>query len=191
MHRLVALTKSHANDATLVALALLTLAAGRPAVAAPAISLASLALLWRLHGTRRRKAAASPAHALLGDEAGRPVLLHFRRSGWCPVCHVLSATLRSAQAALESANVKLVEVTSTQSNVELRYPVQAVLVDTRCQLAKSLGLFDARADAPIPSAVLIDGDGVVRYAWQPTDAHMPRRDELEAAIASLSTTCRG
>jgi peroxiredoxin len=147
--------------------------------------------------------------ALLGD--GQPLVLSFHRGLWCPWCRVETAGWGDAAAALAAAGGRLVtisaEVAGGADALAARAGAQA-LVDVDLGLCLALGLvislpaglaeaYRAGGDdlaallggngrlLPIPATFLLDGSGIVRFAF--VDPDFRRRAEPAAVLAALAS----
>jgi peroxiredoxin len=110
----------------------------------------------------------------LADERGHWVLLAFLRGDWCPLCHVQMRVYRLNKALLEHHGVRLV-VIATGFTAEHRDEAGVnyrLIEDPEGHVATRLGIVDPvdkHEGKPIavPLSILIDGEGVVRYAPPP------------------------
>ena len=124
--------------------------------------------------------------------AGRPAVVVFYRGGWCPYCNLALRTYQSQVVpALTERGVTLIAISpqkpdgslSTQETNELTF---TVLSDPGNQVAAQLGILtsptdgallsqrqlglelaernaDGTATLPMPTTVLLDADGVIRW----------------------------
>jgi peroxiredoxin len=107
----------------------------------------------------------------LADERGQWVLLAFLRGDWCPLCHVQLCIYEQAKDLLERHGVKLVVIAAgfaVEHRREAGVSYQ-LLEDPDNQIAKRLGVVDPVYEEngqqfAVPFSVLIDAEGVVRYA---------------------------
>jgi peroxiredoxin len=149
-------------------------------------------------------------HTLAGLLAeGQPLVISFHRGLWCPWCRVESSGWGDAAAALAAAGARMImisaEVGGGAAALADRAGAQA-LVDVDLGLCLSLGLVisipAALAEAyraggddlaallggsgrllPIPATFLLDGAGVVRFAF--VDPDFRQRAEPAAVLAAL------
>ena len=124
--------------------------------------------------------------------AGKPAVLVFYRGGWCPYCDITLRTYQAQLLpALAERGVGLVAISpqtpdgslSTKESKELTFPV---LSDPGNQIAAQLGILTAPSDGaraaqlqlgldlievnadrttalPMPTVVIADADGVIRW----------------------------
>ncbi|WP_051633048.1 redoxin domain-containing protein [Thermonema rossianum] len=110
----------------------------------------------------------------------KPVLLFFTRGDWCPYCHIM---LRAYERAYQLFNERGIEVLSINPDPEAnnRYKKEALrlhyrlLYDPDLSTAELYGFFlpkpnpaakavsDLDKGVPLPAAILIDKEGVIRY----------------------------
>jgi peroxiredoxin len=147
--------------------------------------------------------------ALLGDR--RPLVLSFHRGLWCPWCRVESAGWGDAGAALAAAGARLVTISAELGGHATALAQRAAalpLVDVDLGLCLALGLvislpaalgeaYRAGGDdlaallggngrlLPIPATYLLDGNGIVRFAF--VDPDFRRRAEPAAVLAALGS----
>lgn len=123
-----------------------------------------------------------------------PVLITFYRGDWCPYCNLALRALQKHAPAFEAKGVTLVAISpqmpdmgmSTQEKNELKF---AVLSDAGNALAKQLGILwtgaremndswgldlqkfngDDSHELPIPTTILVDGEGKVRNIFVEPD----------------------
>lgn len=120
---------------------------------------------------------------------GRPVLLKFFRGHWCPYCVAELRRWEAMRPALEALGVAIVTVCADRAE-EIRagrkkHGLRAVMLpDPTLALTDRWRLRNPRNFAPrpgmiiplpIPTTILVDADGVVRWIDQATD-YMRRSD---------------
>ena len=135
--------------------------------------------------------AGQPA-TLAGTLAGRPAVIVFYRGGWCPYCNIALRTYQAQLVpALAERGIGLVAISpqvpdgslSTKESKELTF---TVLSDPGNQIARQLGILTAPSDGtrtaqlqlgldltqvnadgttglPMPTVVIADADGVIRW----------------------------
>ena len=135
--------------------------------------------------------AGQPA-TLAETLAGKPAVIVFYRGGWCPYCNITLRTYQAQLVpALAERGISLIAISpqtpdgslSTKEAKELTF---AVLSDPGNQLARQLGILTAPSDGaraaqlqlgldltqanadgttalPMPTVVIADADGVIRW----------------------------
>ena len=103
----------------------------------------------------------------------------FVRGDWCPVCHVMMRIISKEAATLAKHNVKLVLISPSEGKVDEEFAKQIGLQsdfvhDKDSAFAVSIGLLEAKAakegkDVPLPVAILVDPQGIVRHVSRPDD----------------------
>ncbi len=147
----------------------------------------------------------------LGDllAPGRPLVISIHRGQWCPWCRVESAGWADAAGALAAAGARLVTISAEVAGGAAWLAERSgslALVDVDLGLCLALGLVISLPPAlaaayatggddlaallggsgrllPIPATYLIDGAGVVRFAF--ADPDFRRRAEPAAVLATL------
>lgn len=143
---------------------------------------------------------------------GAPLAISFHRGLWCPWCRVESAGWADAAGALAAAGARLVTISGEVAGLGDALATRAGalgLVDVDLGLCLTLGLVisipEAMAQAyraggddlaallggsgrllPIPATFLLDGAGVVRFAF--VDPDFRRRAEPSVVLATLRST---
>jgi peroxiredoxin len=132
--------------------------------------------------------------SLSGELEVGPVVLVFYRGDWSPYCNgqLASYARRFAEFERRGAQVAGVSVDPPDNNArlvgKLRLPFP-LLSDPRGELAKRLGLWDAREGVAIPSTILIDRSGEVSYLYSGSDpADRPRDEEVFGALRGLDAS---
>ncbi|WP_017669358.1 redoxin domain-containing protein [Sandarakinorhabdus sp. AAP62] len=142
---------------------------------------------------------------------GTPLVISFHRGLWCPWCRVESAAWGDAAEALAAAGSRLITISAELAGQGTALATRAGglgLVDVDLGLCLALGLvisIPAELAAtyreggddlaalfggsgrllPIPATYLLDGGGVVRFAF--VDPDFRRRAEPAAVIAALGS----
>lgn len=159
--------------------------------------------------------ATGEATTFAAAVAGRPAVVVFYRGAWCPYCNIALRTYEAELAApLAERGVALVAISpqapdgslSTAEKNELSF---TVLSDSGNQVARQLGILnvatadelatnaeagldlaavnaDGTSDLVVPTAAVVDADGVLRFL----DAHVDYTTRTEpaeilAAVAAL------
>ncbi len=136
---------------------------------------------------------------------GRPVLLKFFRGHWCPYCVAELRRWCELQPELDARGVTVVGVCGETAEEirtkRVKHGLRAILVpDPQLVVTDLFGLRNPRNLAPrpgvviplpIPTTILVDADGVVRWVDQSTD-YMRRSDPtvVRAALALLDEPVR-
>lgn len=151
---------------------------------------------------------------LTAERAGKPAVVVFYRGGWCPYCNIaLNAYEGELLPALRSRGIGLIAVSpqkpdgslSTQETNNLTF---TVLSDPGNQLGKALGILteptsdaqvaqrslgldltevnaDATATLPMPTTVVVDAAGIVR--WIDVHADYTTRSETSQIIEAITS----
>lgn len=159
--------------------------------------------------------ATGEATTFAAAVAGRPAVVVFYRGAWCPYCNIALRTYEAELAApLAERGIALVAISpqapdgslSTAEKNELSF---TVLSDSGNQVARQLGILnvatadelatnaeagldlaavnaDGTSDLVVPTAAVVDADGVLRFL----DAHVDYATRTEpaeilAAVAAL------
>jgi len=141
----------------------------------------------------------------LASLRGRPVLLKFFRGHWCPYCVAELRRWCELQAELDARGVAVVAVCAETAEEirrgRVKHGLRATLVpDPQLVITDLFGLRNPRNFAPrpgviiplpIPTTILVDADGIVRWVDQSTD-YMRRSDPtvVRAALALLDEPAR-
>jgi peroxiredoxin len=133
---------------------------------------------------------------------GRPVLLKFFRGHWCPYCVAELKRWRELASELARRDVVVVTVCSEDAPAiragRVKHGLDAIMLpDPELAITDLYGLRNPRNFAPkpglilplpIPTTILIDADGIVRWIDQSTD-YMRRSDPeiVRTALTLLDT----
>lgn len=133
---------------------------------------------------------------------GRPVLLKFFRGHWCPYCVAELKRWRELAPDLARRDVVVVTVCAEDAPAiragRVKHGLDAIMLpDPELAITDLYGLRNPRNFAPrpglilplpIPTTILIDADGIVRWIDQSSD-YMRRSDPavVRAALALLDT----
>lgn len=129
--------------------------------------------------------------------AGKPAILVFYRGGWCPYCNLQLSELRLIKQPAEALGYQIIaispdlpaELAKTLGNDKLDY---TLLSDSKADALRAFGigyrLDDASFDKyktggidleaasgqphhalPVPSVFIVDGDGLVQFAYSHPD----------------------
>jgi len=124
------------------------------------------------------------------DWRGRSTILMFYRGNWCPLCNVQVKELAAGYREIEAlgARVVLVSPQSAQHSRDLAAKFEApmsFLVDENNTAARHLGiqhpggtplgLVGYDSETVLPTAIVLDAEGVVRFSDQ-TDNYRFRPD---------------
>lgn len=134
----------------------------------------------------------------LADLRGRPVLLKFFRGHWCPYCTAelrrWEAELRPALAAQDVAIVTVCADTAAEIRAgRAKHGLHATMLpDPDLAITDRFGLRNPRNFAPrpgviiplpIPTTILVDAGGIVRWVDQATD--YMRRSDPQRVLAAV------
>ncbi len=117
-----------------------------------------------------------------------PVMLVFYRGDWSPYCNGQLATYAREIEEFEKRGVQIagISVDPPSNNagmvgkLQLPFPL---LSDPEGELARLFGLWDADEGLAVPSVVVVDQSGEVRYLYRGSDfADRPTDDEVFAAL---------
>jgi peroxiredoxin len=155
------------------------------------------------------------ATTLTQTREGRPAVVVFYRGAWCPYCNLaLKAYQSDLVPGLTDRNVALIAIspqkpdgsmTSQEAN-ELTF---AVLSDPGNQIAGKLGIQIGQSEAargaqfrlgldvaasnadgtdalPMPTVVVVDGDGVIR--WMDAQPNYSKRTEVDQILTAVDQT---
>ncbi|MBC8130584.1 MAG: AhpC/TSA family protein [Rhizobiaceae bacterium] len=135
--------------------------------------------------------------ALADVLAGRPAVLVFYRGGWCPYCNVTLRAYAAALPEIEAAGGTIVAVTpelpeNASKTADANGVGFPIAIDRGNAFSRSLGLVFALPEGlrplyrqigidlaaqngedshelPIPATYVLDGDGVIRWAFVEAD----------------------
>jgi peroxiredoxin len=134
--------------------------------------------------------------SLSGQLEEGPVVLIFYRGDWCPYCNGQLASYARNIDRLEQRGVQLagISVDPPQNSARMVGKLQLpfpLLSDPRGELIARYGLWDSEDGVAIPSVIVIDRSGEVRYAYSGSDsADRPGDDEVFAALRGLDNGIR-
>lgn len=122
------------------------------------------------------------------DLRGQATALVFYRGRWCTVCMAELRELEKMHDEFAKRKVR-VAVVSPETKEEAaksktQFPDLTVIADSDYNLIKSVGVVHDKAkfgeDSAMPTTILVDKDGVVRWIHRPADvfARMPAKDLL-------------
>ncbi len=120
-----------------------------------------------------------------------PVMLVFYRGDWSPYCNGQLASFAREFEEFESRGAQIagISVDPPSNNARmvgkllLPFPL---LSDPEGELARVFGLWNEEEGVAVPSIVVIDQSGEVRYLYSGTDvADRPRNEEVLAALDGL------
>src|ERR671913_49649 len=120
-----------------------------------------------------------------------PVMLVFYRGDWSPYCNgqLASYARKFEEFERRGAQIAGISVDPPPNNARmvgkllLPFPL---LSDPEGELARMFGLWNAKDGVAVPSIVVIDQSGEVRYLYSGTDvADRPRNEEVLAALDGL------
>jgi peroxiredoxin len=113
---------------------------------------------------------------VLSEARGRNVLLNFLAGDWCPLCHVKMRVFQRELPLLEQNDVQLVVVVAAGAVMRELGPRILLLEDRDCAVARRYGIAyhatSSDQEVPLPVTVLIDREGVVRYACKPEETEV-------------------
>jgi peroxiredoxin len=131
--------------------------------------------------------------SLSGQLEMGPVVLVFYRGDWCPYCNGQLASYAREFEEFEDRGAQLagISVDPPTNNagmvgkLQLPFPL---LSDPEGELARMCGLWDAEEGVAIPSTVVVDQTGEVRYLYAGNDAaDRPTDDGLFAVLDELES----
>src|SRR5215203_2025588 len=131
--------------------------------------------------------------SLSGQLETGPVMLIFYRGDWSPYCNGQLARYAREYEEFErrGAQIAGVSVDPPSNNAKmvgkllLPFPL---LSDPEGKLARLCGLWNAEEGVAVPSIVVIDQSGEIRYLYSGTDvADRPRDDEIFAVLDELDS----
>ncbi|HEX4253387.1 MAG TPA: peroxiredoxin-like family protein [Pseudonocardia sp.] len=156
--------------------------------------------------------------SLAATRGGRAAVVVFYRGGWCPYCNIALRTYEAELLPeLREQGIELIAVSpqkpdgslSTQETDELTF---AVVSDPGNQLATALGILtrpsadaqaaqrtlgldltevnaDGTANIPMPTTLVVDADGILR--WIDVHPDYTTRTEVEDILAAVRTLTAG
>jgi peroxiredoxin len=131
--------------------------------------------------------------SLSGQLEMGPVMLIFYRGDWSPYCNGQLASYARKFEEFESRGAQLagISVDPPANNAgmvgKLRLPFP-LLSDPEGELARLCGLWNEEEGVAVPSVVVVDQSGEVRYLYSGTDvADRPGDDEVLAALDGLDS----
>jgi peroxiredoxin len=131
--------------------------------------------------------------SLSGQLEMGPVVLVFYRGDWCPYCNGQLARYAREFEEFEGRGAQIagISVDPPPNNARmvgkllLPFPL---LSDPEGELARLCGLWNAEEDVDMPSVVIVDQSGEVRYLYSGSDfADRPRDEELFAVLDELES----
>ena len=131
--------------------------------------------------------------SLSGQLEMGPVVLVFYRGDWCPYCNgqLASYARRFEEFEKRGAQIAGISVDPPPSNARmvgkllLPFPL---LCDPEGELARLYGLWNAEEGVAVPSVVVVDQQGEVRYLYSGSDiADRPEDEELFAVLDELDS----
>jgi peroxiredoxin len=131
--------------------------------------------------------------SLSGQLEMGPVVLVFYRGDWCPYCNGQLARYAREFEEFEGRGAQIagISVDPPPNNARmvgkllLPFPL---LSDPEGELARLCGLWNAEEDVAVPSVVIVDQSGEVRYLYSGSDfADRPRDEELFAVLDELES----
>jgi peroxiredoxin len=129
--------------------------------------------------------------SLSGQLETGPVMLVFYRGDWCAYCNGQLVSYARKIEEFERRGVQLVGIsvdpprnnTSMVGKLLLPFPL---LSDPEGELARRCGLWNAEEGVAVPSIVVVDQSGVVRYLYSGRDfADRPGDGDVFAALDGL------
>jgi peroxiredoxin len=131
--------------------------------------------------------------SLSGQLEAGPVMLVFYRGDWSPYCNGQLASYARKFEEFESRGAQIagISVDPPSNNagmvgkLQLPFPL---LSDPEGELARLYGLWNEKEGVAMPSIVVVDQSGEVRYLYSGTDAaDRPRDEEVLAALDGLDS----
>ena len=122
-----------------------------------------------------------------------PVMLVFYRGDWDPYCNGQLASYARQMAEFERRGVQVagISVDPPGNNARMVGKLQIpfpLLSDPEGELARLFGLWDAGEGMTVPSIVIVDQSGEVRYIYKGGDfADRPTDDEVFAGLRGLES----
>ena len=131
--------------------------------------------------------------SLSGQLETGPVMLVFYRGDWSPYCNGQLASFAREFEEFESRGAQIagISVDPPANNARMVGKLQLpfpLLSDPEGELARMCGLWNEEEGVAVPSVVVIDQSGEVRYLYSGTDvADRPRNEEVLAALDGLDS----
>jgi peroxiredoxin len=131
--------------------------------------------------------------SLSGQLETGPVVLVFYRGDWCPYCNgqLASYARKFEEFEKRGAQIAGISVDPPPNNARmvgkllLPFPL---LSDPEGELARLYGLWNAEEGVAVPSVVVVDQQGEVRYLYSGSDiADRPEDEELFAVLDELDS----
>jgi peroxiredoxin len=131
--------------------------------------------------------------SLSGQLEMGPVMLVFYRGDWSPYCNGQLASYARKFEEFESRGAQIagISVDPPADNARMVGKLQLpfpLLSDPEGELARLCGLWNEEEGVSVPSVVIVDRSGEVRYLYSGTDvADRPRDEEVLAALDGLDS----
>jgi peroxiredoxin len=131
--------------------------------------------------------------SLSGQLEMGPVMLIFYSGDWSPYCNgqLASYARKIEEFEKRGAQIAGISVDPPSNNARMVGKLQLpfpLLSDPEGELARLCGLWNAEEGVAVPSVVVIDQSGEVRYLYSGTDiADRPRDEEVLAALDGLDS----
>ena len=131
--------------------------------------------------------------SLSGQLETGPVVLIFYRGDWCPYCNGQLASYAREYEEFEERGAQIAGISvdpppnnaSMVGKLLLPFPL---LSDPEGELARLYGLWNAQESVAVPSTIVVDQSGEVRYLYSGSDvADRPKDDEIFAALDELDS----
>jgi peroxiredoxin len=122
-----------------------------------------------------------------------PVMLVFYRGDWDPYCNGQLASYARQIEAFEQLGVQVagISVDPPPNNATMAGKLQLpfpLLSDPEGELARLFGLWDAGEGVAVPSIVVVDQSGEIRYHYMGSDfANRPTDEEVFAGLQGLDS----
>ena len=129
--------------------------------------------------------------SLSGQLEAGPVMLVFYSGDWSPYCNGQLASFARKFEEFEERGAQIagISVDSPSNNARMVGKLQLpfpLLSDPEGELARLCGLWNEEEGVAVPSVVVIDQSGEVRYLYSGSDiADRPRNEEVLAALDGL------
>jgi peroxiredoxin len=131
--------------------------------------------------------------SLSGQLEMGPVMLVFYNGDWSPYCNGQLASYARKFEEFESRGAQIagISVDPPSNNARMVGKLQLpfpLLSDPEGELARLFGLWNEREGVAVPSIVVVDQSGEVRFLYSGTDiADRPRDEEVLAALDGLDS----
>ncbi len=125
---------------------------------------------------------------------GRSTLLIFYRGDWCPWCNGQLASLARLEGGMEALGAEVVGVSvdpperNRQMRTKLRLPFRLLSDPGGTGAIDRYGAWSAEEGLARPSVVVVDRDGIVRYAQR--GEGFADRVSAEAMLAAVEACAR-